>query len=198
RLSHGAHPRRGRAHGPPARSPRAPRRAPDAPPESRAPRGDGRARSRDVPGLRLARDRGPAGGSLRLDGGPRPRPGHGGGSGGARRALDVGESLNGRLFRNGGFRSLWLGQLVSIFGDRLHYLAILSLLVERAHDPRNPAPELALVPLVSFLPTILVGPMAGALVDGWDTRRVLVVSDFLRGCIVLLMIPAVGLGGLPA
>jgi MFS family permease len=102
------------------------------------------------------------------------------------------------LFRNRSFRALWLGQFVSIFGDRLHYLALLALIVERAHDPRNPAPELALVPFVSFLPTILIGPLAGALVDTWDTRRVLVISDFLRGCIVLLMIPAAMYGGLPA
>ena len=103
-----------------------------------------------------------------------------------------------RLFRNANFRSLWLGQLVSIFGDRLQYLALLSLLVEGARDPRNPAPELALVPVVSFLPTILIGPVAGALVDGWDTRRVLLVSDFLRGCVVLLTIPAALRLGLPA
>jgi MFS family permease len=103
-----------------------------------------------------------------------------------------------RLFRSPNFRNLWLGQLVSIFGDRLQYLALLSLLVERAHDPRNPAPELALVPVVSFLPTILIGPMAGALVDGWDTRRVLVVSDFLRGCVILSTIPAAVHLGLPA
>lgn len=103
-----------------------------------------------------------------------------------------------RLLRSANFRALWLGQFVSIFGDRLHYLALLALLMERARDPANPAPELALVPAVSFLPTILVGPLAGALVDTWDLRRVLVVSDFLRGCIVLLMIPAVAAGGLPA
>ena len=103
-----------------------------------------------------------------------------------------------RLFRNRSFRALWLGQFVSIFGDRLHYLALLALIMERAHDSGNPAPELALVPAVSFLPTILIGPLAGALVDGWDTRRVLLASDFLRGCIVFLMIPAAMYGGLPA
>jgi len=103
-----------------------------------------------------------------------------------------------RLFQNRSFRALWLGQFVSIFGDRLHYLALLALIMERAHDPGNPAPELALVPAVSFLPTILIGPLAGALVDGWDTRRVLLASDFLRGCIVFLMIPASMYGGLPA
>jgi len=103
-----------------------------------------------------------------------------------------------RLARNSSFRSLWLGQFVSIFGDRLHYLALLALIMERARDPRNPAPELALVPAVSFLPTILIGPLAGALVDSWNTRTVLVVSDFIRGCLVLLMIPAAIYGGLYA
>ena len=106
--------------------------------------------------------------------------------------------MSPELFRNRSFRALWLGQFVSIFGDRLHYLALLALIVERAHDPGNPAPELALVPAVSFLPTILIGPLAGALVDTWDTRRVLLASDFLRGIIVLLMIPAALHGGLPA
>jgi MFS family permease len=103
-----------------------------------------------------------------------------------------------RLVRNRNFRLLWLGQLVSIFGDRLHYLALLAVLVQGARDRGNPAPELALVPLVSFLPTILLGPLAGALVDRWDTRRVLVIADLVRGFLVLLMIPAVARGGLPA
>jgi len=101
-----------------------------------------------------------------------------------------------RLFRDPSFRSFWLGQLISIFGDRLHYLALLALIVERAHDRMNPAPELALIPAVSFLPAILLGPLAGALVDTWNTRRVLVVSDFIRGLIVLAMIPACARWGL--
>lgn len=108
------------------------------------------------------------------------------------------KAAGARLFRERSFRALWIGQFVSIFGDRLHYLALLALIVECAHDPRNPAPELAIVPAVSFLPAILLGPAAGALVDSWDTRRVLVASDFLRGILVLLLIPAAGWGGLPA
>ncbi|HYR52026.1 MAG TPA: MFS transporter, partial [Candidatus Dormibacteraeota bacterium] len=103
-----------------------------------------------------------------------------------------------RLARNKSFRALWLGQFISIFGDRLTYLALLALIMERAHDPRNPAPELALVPVVSFLPTILIAPLAGAFVDSWNTRTVLLVSDFIRGCLVLLMIPAAMYGGLNA
>ncbi|MBI4365009.1 MAG: MFS transporter [Candidatus Latescibacteria bacterium] len=108
------------------------------------------------------------------------------------------DAAGARLFRNKSFRALWLGQFVSILGDRLHYLALLALIVERAHDPRNPAPELALIPAVSFLPAILFGPMAGALIDSWNVRRVLITSDLIRGCVVLLLIPAAVWGGLPA
>lgn len=103
-----------------------------------------------------------------------------------------------RLAALPGFRALWIGQLVSILGDRFHYLALLALVVEAARQPANPAPELALIPLVSFLPAILLGPVAGPLVDRWSTKRVLVVSDAIRGALVLAMIPVAAWGGLPA
>jgi MFS family permease len=103
-----------------------------------------------------------------------------------------------RLFRSGSFRALWIGQLVSIFGDRFTYLALLALVVERAADPANPARELALIPIVSFLPAILFSPVVGALVDSWNTRTTLLVSDALRGVLVLAMIPAADTWGLPA
>ena len=110
--------------------------------------------------------------------------------------MGAGASL--RLFENHNFRALWIGQLISVFGDRFTYLALLALAVERARDPANPAAELSLIPVVSFLPAILFSPWVGALVDGWNTRRVLIVSDAARGAIVLLLIPAAMWGGLPA
>ena len=106
------------------------------------------------------------------------------------------ESL--RLFRIPNFSALWLGQLVSIFGDRFTYLALLALVVESARDRSNPAAELALIPLVSFLPAILLAPAVGALVDRWNTRTTLIVSDACRGLIVAAIIPAAAQGGLPA
>ncbi|HET9952513.1 MAG TPA: hypothetical protein VFS09_12035, partial [Candidatus Eisenbacteria bacterium] len=110
---------------------------------------------------------------------------------GARAAL-------GALARDRNYAALWFGQFVSIFGDRFTYLALLAVVVARARDPGNPAAELALLPLFSFLPTILFGPWIGAVVDRSDTRRVLIGSDAARGVAVLAMIPATLLGGLPA
>ncbi len=110
----------------------------------------------------------------------------------------MGGAASLRLFRNPNFRALWIGQLISIFGDRFTYLALLALAVERAADSSNPAPELALIPVVSFLPAILLAPWIGALVDGWNTRATLLLSDAARGVIVLAIIPAVAWGGLSA
>ena len=109
----------------------------------------------------------------------------------------MGGAISLRLFRLPSFRALWIGQLISIFGDRFTYLALLALVVERAADPKNPAPELAWIPVASFLPAILFGPWIGALVDGWNTRATLLISDAARGLLVLLIIPAVGRYGLP-
>ena len=102
------------------------------------------------------------------------------------------------LARDRNYVSLWVGQFISIFGDRFTYLALLAVVVARARDPLNPAAELALLPLASFLPAILFGPWIGAIVDRSDTRRVLIVSDLARGLAVLAMIPATLYGGLPA
>lgn len=102
------------------------------------------------------------------------------------------------LARDANFRALWIGQLVSIFGDRFTYLALLAVVVAHARLPSNPAAELAILPLASFLPAILFGPWIGAWVDRSDTRRVLIVSDAARGVAVLAMIPATQAGGLPA
>ncbi|MEK7314904.1 MAG: MFS transporter [Candidatus Eisenbacteria bacterium] len=102
------------------------------------------------------------------------------------------------LARDRNYVSLWLGQFISIFGDRFTYLALLAVVVARARDPQNPAAELALLPLASFLPAILFGPWIGAIVDRSDTRHVLIVSDLARGLAVLAMIPATLYGGLPA
>ena len=103
-----------------------------------------------------------------------------------------------RLFRSGSFRALWIGQLVSVFGDRFTYLALLAVVIEHARNPVNPAAELSWIPVVSFLPTILFGPWSGALVDSWNTKRVLVVSDAARGVLALLFLVVVPHGGLPA
>jgi DHA3 family macrolide efflux protein-like MFS transporter len=88
-----------------------------------------------------------------------------------------------RLALDSSFSALWLGQLVSMFGDRIHQIA-LAFLVFGATD--SPAAVGAIF-LVATLPNLLLGPLAGTFVDRWDNREVMIVSDLLRAALVLLI-----------
>lgn len=88
-----------------------------------------------------------------------------------------------RLALNGSFSALWSGQLVSMFGDRVHQMA----LAATVYTFTGSALATALVFVAATLPNLLFGPIAGTLVDRWDHREVLVVSDILRAAVVLLI-----------
>jgi DHA3 family macrolide efflux protein-like MFS transporter len=89
-----------------------------------------------------------------------------------------------RLATNSAFSAMWLGQVVSSLGDRVHQVALV-FLVARATD--NSPLALGLVFGAMTVPTLLVGPLAGALVDRWDRKRVMVGSDLARAGIVGLI-----------
>ncbi len=88
-----------------------------------------------------------------------------------------------RLALNGSFTSLWTGQMISLFGDRIHQIALAFLVGERT----NSIIAVAFVFVAATLPNLLLAPIAGAYVDRWNHRDVLVVSDILRAAVVLLM-----------
>ncbi|MGA2512204.1 MAG: MFS transporter [Candidatus Limnocylindrales bacterium] len=89
-----------------------------------------------------------------------------------------------RLATNSAFSAMWLGQVVSSLGDRVHQVALV-FLVARATD--NSPLALGLVFAAMTVPSFLVGPLAGALVDRWDRKRVMVGSDLVRAGIVGLI-----------
>ncbi len=88
-----------------------------------------------------------------------------------------------RLAVNGSFSALWAGQLVSLFGDRIHQLALAAVVLVSTGS----ALATALVFVAATVPNLLFSPVAGALVDRWDQKEVLVVSDLLRAAAVLLV-----------
>jgi DHA3 family macrolide efflux protein-like MFS transporter len=88
-----------------------------------------------------------------------------------------------RLGLNGSFTSLWAGQLISLFGDRIHQLALAAAVLVTTGS----ALATALVFVTATIPNLLFSPIAGTLVDRWDHKEVLVVSDLLRAATVLLI-----------
>lgn len=86
------------------------------------------------------------------------------------------------------FAALWWGQLISLWGDRLNYLALNGLVQQHTrdyHDPAQSSLMLSLHGTVSVLPVLLFAPFAGPWVDRWNLRSVLIVSDLLRALLVL-------------
>lgn len=88
------------------------------------------------------------------------------------------------VLKNKNFLFLWLGQVISNFGDRLNQMALVALVYQR-----NPGSEIALAKLISFtiIPVFVIGPIAGVWVDRLNRKNIMVISDLLRGFLVLLI-----------
>jgi MFS family permease len=94
-----------------------------------------------------------------------------------------------RLGTNGAFSAMWLAQVISSLGDRLHQVALV-FLVARATN--NSPLALGLVFAALTIPATVVGPIAGALVDRWDRKWTMVGSDLIRAGLVGLIPVASG------
>ena len=89
------------------------------------------------------------------------------------------------------FRRLWLVTAVSATGDWLSLLALSALATQLATGYQAQSFALGGVVATKLLPALVLGPLAGALADKFDRRRVMVVCDLLRFGL-FLSIPLVG------
>ena len=76
-----------------------------------------------------------------------------------------------------GFTIIWLGQFTSMLGSAMTNFA----LTIWAWEETGTATALALTGLAFVLPNILVYPVAGALVDRWNRKLVMMLSDLAAG-----------------
>ncbi|HVW42269.1 MAG TPA: MFS transporter [Amycolatopsis sp.] len=92
-----------------------------------------------------------------------------------------------------GFRRLLFSRFAAQWSDGMFRAGLAGAVLfnpERGADPLTIAGGFA----VLLLPYSLIGPFAGALLDRWDRRRVLVLANLLRGVAVIAAAAAVGLG----
>ena len=87
----------------------------------------------------------------------------------------------GTLLRNTSFSRLWRAMLVSSLGDWVGFVAVTQLVTDPSIGGGNPAFAVSGVMIARLLPSILFGPFAGVLVDRFDRKRLMVVSDVVRG-----------------
>lgn len=79
------------------------------------------------------------------------------------------------------FFLIWVGQQLSLFGSAISSFALVWWLT----DTTGSATVLAMGTLITLLPGVLLGPFAGALVDRWSRRRVMILADALIALVSL-------------
>src|SRR4051812_22077853 len=110
---------------------------------------------------------------------------------------DSGRPAPSSLWRNGDFRSLWVGQTASQLGEHTSLL-VLPLFAVLTLDAG--AGQLGVLRAVGQAPVLLLSLFVGAWVDRWRTRTVMVLSDAGRALALGAAALAALLGrlGLPA
>jgi MFS family permease len=85
------------------------------------------------------------------------------------------------LRSNRGFRFLWLGQVVSQMGDWFDTVAVYTIALRLTGSSRS----VALIMVARFLPTVVLGPLAGVIADRFSRRAIMIGSDIVRAIVVL-------------
>ncbi len=87
------------------------------------------------------------------------------------------------MLRNRGFVALWLGESISAMGDRINTLGLVLLVYELTGSGL----AVGTFTLVQAVPTLILGLVAGAVVDRYPRKAILILSNIFRGLLVLTL-----------
>lgn len=88
----------------------------------------------------------------------------------------TGPSSPTRVLRYANFRLLWIGSVASAAGASIGSIVIIWLVYNATHSPI----AISLLGIAQFLPSLVFGLLAGALIDRWDRRRLMLTCDLAR------------------
>lgn len=87
-----------------------------------------------------------------------------------------------RILRsNDNYRRLWYAQLVSEMGDWFNQVAVFTLAL---HFTRSPL-SVTFILIAQTIPSTLIGPLAGVVLDRVNRKHALIVSDVIRAVVAL-------------
>lgn len=87
-----------------------------------------------------------------------------------------------QVLRTADFLRLWIGQVVSMLGDRLDQMGIVALYAAVGYGSVTSA-----LAMLAIAPQLAVSMIAGHVIDRYDRRWVLIASDALRATLVLML-----------
>ncbi len=88
------------------------------------------------------------------------------------------------VWRQRNFRAMWSAHTVSQFGTQITFFVVPVLALTTLSASTG---QLGLISALETLPFLLFGLPAGALLDRWDRRRVMVVADIGRAAAIALL-----------
>jgi MFS family permease len=90
------------------------------------------------------------------------------------------------VLQNRNFLTLWSGQVFSQLADKVYLVLMIALIASRFQtEGQTISGWVSSLMIASTIPAILFGSVAGVYVDHWRKRAVLVVTNLLRGGLVL-------------
>lgn len=95
------------------------------------------------------------------------------------------------IFQHKPFRTIWLAQFVSIFGDFLALFGVISLITFKLHGT---AVQVTAVTIAYVLPLAVISPVAGVFVDHWNVKRVMIASDLMRALLITVLVFVTDIG----
>lgn len=88
------------------------------------------------------------------------------------------------VLRQRNYALLWVGQLISVFGDWVLLIALPFYIF----DLTGSALATGAMFMASNLPRVLLGSVAGVFVDRWNRRRTMIATDLLRAALMLTLL----------
>src|SRR5574344_2826764 len=91
------------------------------------------------------------------------------------------------LFANRDFCMLWLAQIFSQFADRIIFVVFVTIIALN-FDPKGNSTSMQSWLYIAFtIPAILLTAIAGVYIDKWNKKTVMIVTNILRGMMILLL-----------
>ena len=86
------------------------------------------------------------------------------------------------------FLIVWFGQLISLLGSKLTEFALGFWILEQTYRDTGTITQFALTILLIYLPKVIVSPFAGVLIDRWNRRYAMIMSDVVTTLITIIVI----------
>ncbi len=94
------------------------------------------------------------------------------------------------VLNNKRFLILWSGQIFSQLADKIYLVLTIAIIASQFQLPNQPISQWVSPIMIAFtIPAVLFGSLAGVYVDRWQKKSVLVISNLIRGILVLALPP---------